>query len=54
MDKRLGELDGSAWTEEEKGPFRDALANLRDTITLLLDPESPTPLRLKKKPMTLA
>ena len=54
MDKRLGELDSSAWTEEEKAPYRDALTNLGETIALLLNPESPTPLRPKGKSRMLA
>jgi hypothetical protein len=54
MDKRLGELDNSAWTEEEKAPYQDALANLGETIALLLNPESPTPLRSKDKSRMLA
>jgi len=49
MEKSLGTLDSSGWTEEEKAPFRDALANLGETVALLLDPESPTPLRSKDK-----
>ena len=54
MDKRLGELDSSAWTEEEKAPYQDALTNLGETIALLLNPESPTPLRSKDKSRMLA
>ncbi|HEY5497112.1 MAG TPA: hypothetical protein VIK19_02145 [Syntrophales bacterium] len=35
-------------------PFWDSLANLRETIALLLDPESPTPLRPKDKSRMLS
>ncbi|MCX5828023.1 MAG: ParB/RepB/Spo0J family partition protein [Deltaproteobacteria bacterium] len=49
MDKRLGEMDRSAWTEDDNTAFQDALVNMRETFTLLLDPESPTPLRPKVK-----
>ena len=54
MEKKLGQLDRSAWTEEENTAFRDGLANLRETVELLLDPESPTPLRAPAKSQQLA
>jgi len=50
----LGQLDRSAWTEEENTAFRDGLANLRDTVKLLLDSESPNPVRILAKSRQLS
>lgn len=54
MEKKLGQLDRSAWTEEENTAFRDGLANLRDTVKLLLDSESPNPVRILAKSRQLS